>query len=37
MRVEVEGDRVRVRMRPPSPLDRVERALEVGAAAEAAP
>lgn len=33
MRVDVAADRVRVRMRPPSPVDRVEDALEVAASA----
>jgi hypothetical protein len=34
MRVEVEGDVVRVRMRPPSPLEAVARELEVSAVAD---
>ena len=33
MKVDVEEERVRVRMRPPSPLDRIEDALEVAASA----
>lgn len=33
MKVEVESERVNVRMRPPSPLDRVEDAFEVAASA----
>jgi hypothetical protein len=33
MAVEVDGSRVRVRMRPPSPIDRIERTLEVAASA----
>ena len=33
MKVDVEGQRVSVRMRPPSPLDSVEDALEVAASA----
>ena len=33
MKVEVDDERVSVRMRPPSPLDRVEDALEVAASA----
>ena len=36
MKVEVRDEEVRVRMRPPSPLDRVEDALEVAASAEVA-
>ena len=36
MQVDVDGDEVRVSMRPPSPLDRVEDALEVAARAEVA-
>jgi Flp pilus assembly protein TadG len=34
MKIDSTEDRVEVRMRPPSPLDRVEEALEVGANAE---
>ena len=33
MKIEADGSRVRVRMRPPAPLDRVERMLEVAATA----
>jgi len=33
MKVDVDSDRVRVLMRPPSPIDRVEDALEVAASA----
>ena len=33
MKVEADAGRVEVRMRPPSPLDRVEEALEVAASA----
>jgi hypothetical protein len=33
MKVDVDRERVSVRMRPPSPLDRVEDALEVDASA----
>jgi hypothetical protein len=33
MKVDVESERVRVRMRPPSPIKRIGDALEVGASA----
>lgn len=33
MKVEVDDERVRVRMRPPSPIERIEDALEIGASA----
>ena len=36
MKVDVASDEVRVRMKPPSPLDRVADALEVAASAEVA-
>jgi hypothetical protein len=34
MAVDADSARVRVRMRPPSPLDRIGDALEIGASAE---
>jgi Flp pilus assembly protein TadG len=34
MQVDVDTDRIRVHMRPPSPLNRVEKVLEVAASAE---
>jgi hypothetical protein len=37
MKVDVASDQVRVHMRPPSPLDRIEDALEVAASAEVGP
>jgi hypothetical protein len=33
MKVDVDSDRVHVRMRPPSPIDRIEDALEVASSA----
>ena len=33
MKIDADGERVRVRMRPPSPLDRIEDVLEVAATA----